>query len=140
MGRHWRSWRPCCQRPARPAAHAALRISKKPTQNVSCTSGVCVATARGAVLNAGDLVSMLASGDVTVSSASAAKDIEVAAALSWVSSNRLTLDSYRSITFSKVMDVAGSGALTLTTNDGGNDGDLYFTEKAASIFAICTAA
>lgn len=119
-------------------AHAALRISKKPTQNVSCVSGMCVATARSAVLNAGDLASMLAGGDVTVSSAAVAKDIDVAASLSWVSSGRLTLDSYRSITFSKVVDVAGDGALTMTTDDGGNNGDLYFAGKGRVDFRDMT--
>jgi The GLUG motif len=112
-----------------PMAHASLRISSNPTQNMSCSSGVCTPTARNAVLNASDLAGMLASGDVTVSSGHVAKDIEMSASLSWVSGSRLTLDAYDSITFSKVVDVAGTGAMTLTTEDGGSDGDLYFSGK-----------
>jgi The GLUG motif len=112
-----------------PSVQAAVRISKNPTRNMSCSSGVCTPTARNAVLNASDLAGMLASGDVTVSSGHVAKDIEMSASLSWVSGSRLTLDAYDSITFSKVVDVAGTGAMTLTTEDGGSDGDLYFSGK-----------
>ena len=49
-----------------PAAHAAVTISSAATSNMSCTSGVCSPTAANAVLNVGDLTTMLASGNVTV--------------------------------------------------------------------------
>lgn len=116
------------------SAHASVQISSRPTQNMSCAAGVCTATAQKAVLNASDLSSMLANGDVTVSGGRTAKDIYVTASLSWTSASRLTLDAYRSISFTKVLDVAGSGALTMLTNDGGSGGDLFFSKKGRVIF------
>ncbi|HWA04886.1 MAG TPA: GLUG motif-containing protein [Rhizomicrobium sp.] len=110
-------------------ARAAVEISSKPTQNMSCQAGVCSPTAQKAVLNVGDLASMLASGDVTISSGSLAQDIEIDAKLNWVSTHRLTLDSYHAILFNKPVLVAGTGALTITTNDGGKDGDFRFFGK-----------
>jgi hypothetical protein len=111
------------------SAHASVQISSKPTQNMSCSAGVCTATAQKAVFNASDLAGMLTAGDVRVESGGGAKDIEVNAALSWTSANRLTLDSYRSITFSKPVVVAGNGTMTITTNDGGSGGDFGFRRK-----------
>jgi len=111
------------------AASAFLHISKKATANVSCSAGVCAATAKQAVLNVSDLANMLASGDVTVQSGNLAQDIEIDAPLTWASTSRLTLDSYRSITFNRPVIVAGTGALTITTNDGGAGGDYAFVGK-----------
>src|SRR4051812_16633046 len=76
---------------------AAVVISSGATQNMSCSAGVCTPTAKKAVLNVGDLANLLAAGDVKVVSDSAAKDIQFSAPLSWTSTSRLTLDSYRSI-------------------------------------------
>jgi hypothetical protein len=115
-------------------ADAALKISEAATQNVSCSGGTCTATAKNAVLNAGELVNMLASGNVHVVAPSAAADIDVNAAISWTSTSRLTLDAYRSIAFNKSLSVAGSGALTLTTNDGGTGGEYAFFAKAHATF------
>jgi The GLUG motif len=111
------------------SAHASVKISSKPTQNMNCAGGVCTATAPDAVLNVTDLATMLSSGDVTVSPGSLAKDIDLSAALTWTSANRLTLDAYRGIQFDKPVVVAGTGALTITTNDGGMDGDFSFSGK-----------
>src|SRR6202040_2167863 len=102
--------------------HADVSISKKPTQNMSCDAGVCTATARKAVLNVGDLQTMLASGDVAVKTGSVAKDIDVDQPLTWASISRLTLDAQRSVTVKKPVTVTAAGALTLTTNDGGSGG------------------
>jgi hypothetical protein len=66
-------------------AHAALEISAKATGNVTCSAGVCTATAKKAVLNVTDLANMLASADVTVQSGTLAQDIEINAALTWTS-------------------------------------------------------
>jgi hypothetical protein len=111
-------------------AQADVKISTKATSNMSCSGGVCTPTAKKAVLNVGDLANMLAGGSVTVNTAgSTAQDIEIAAALSWTSTSRLTLDAYRSITFNKPVTVAGTGALTITTNDGGSGGDFRFFGK-----------
>ena len=115
-------------------AQAALTISNGTTKNVSCSNGVCQATAKNAVLNAGDLTAMLASSDVAVRSKSKAKDIELRVALSFASASRLTLDAYQAITFDKPLTVAGSGALTLTTNDGGTGGELSFVSPGRVAF------
>jgi hypothetical protein len=111
------------------AAQASMVISDKPTKNVSCSSGICSATARKAVLNVNELAGMLASGDVTLTSGSLAQDIQIGDALSWTSTSRLTLDSYHSIFFNKSVVVAGTGALTITVNDGGSGGDFAFSDK-----------
>lgn len=111
------------------SAQATVVISKKPTQNMTCSGGVCSPTAADAVLNVDDLANMLAASDIRVVSDSSAVDIVVNAALSWTSGNRLTLDSYHSIDFKKPVSVAGPGGLTLTANDGGTGGDLSFVNK-----------
>jgi hypothetical protein len=113
-------------------AQAAVKISSKPTQNMSCTAGVCTPTSQNANLNATDLANMLAIGDATVKTTSQAKDIEIDAALSWISASRLTVDSYRAITVGKFVSIKGPGALTLMTDDGGTGGDLDF-ENAGRI-------
>ena len=115
-------------------ARASVQISSKPTQNMSCTGGVCVATARKAVLNADDLAGMLATGNVTVSSGQLAKDIKMSASLSWSSTSQLTLDAYRSLSFTKTLDVAGNGGLTILTDDGGSGGDFTFRKKGRVAF------
>ncbi len=104
------------------AAQAALVIRNTPTSNVSCSAGMCTATAGTAVMNVSDLTSMLASSDVTLVAGSMAKNVKVLSAFSWTSAHRLTLDAYRSIVVANVVTVAGPGALTLTTNDGGSGG------------------
>lgn len=111
------------------AAQAAVVISKQPTQNMTCSGGVCSPTGADAILNVDDLAGMLAASDIRVLSDSNAVDIELAAALSWASASRLTLDSYRAIAFDKPMTVAGPGGLTLTVNDGGTGGDFSFVKK-----------
>jgi hypothetical protein len=115
-------------------AQASLAISNKATKNVTCSAGVCTATAKLAAMNVGDLTSMLASSDVTLVSGSAAKDIEAKVPFSWASAHRLTLDAYRSIAIDKLVTVAGTGALTFTTNDGGTNGTLTFSPPGRTHF------
>jgi hypothetical protein len=74
-------------------ASAEVTISSKATQNMTCSDGVCIATAKKAVLNVTDLANMLMGGDVTVRSDSIAPDIKFDAAMSWTSTYRLILDS-----------------------------------------------
>jgi hypothetical protein len=116
------------------AARADVEISSKATSNMSCDAGVCTATAQKAVLNVGDLATMLASGDVTVKTGSLAKDIDIDQALQWTSTARLTLDVQRSLIVKKPVTIAGSGALTITPNDGGSGGDLLFENKGSVTF------
>src|SRR6185437_10551964 len=110
-------------------ARADVKISSKPTQNMTCTGGVCSPTAKKAVLNVTDLTNMLGNSDVTVKSDNVAQDIEVDASLSWTSTYRLTLDSYRSITFKQPLTVLATGGLTIKTDDGGSQGDFSFSGK-----------
>ncbi|MGD0190756.1 MAG: hypothetical protein ABSD74_08440 [Rhizomicrobium sp.] len=121
------------------AAHAAVTISSAATSNMSCTSGVCTPTAANAVLNVGDLTTILASGNVTVNTgtgslASEVEDIVVDASFNWASASSLTLDAYRSVTVEQPVAVNGSAPVTLTTNDGGSGGALSFGTSGSLSF------
>ena len=100
---------------------AAVTISTAATQNMSCSSGTCVPTATKAVLNTGDLETMLVSGNATVTTTGSgvqANDITVSAGFSWSTSNTLALVANRAITVGAKVSVKGMGGLTLT-DDGG---------------------
>ncbi len=104
-------------------AQAAVTISNSPTKNMACSAGVCTPTHKSAVLNAGDLQTMLASGNVRVTTgsgslASETSDIDVTANVSWASFSTLTLDACHSITVSKTLSVTGTGGLAFVTDDG----------------------
>ncbi|MFL6691150.1 MAG: hypothetical protein ACJ8IR_13350 [Alphaproteobacteria bacterium] len=75
------------------SAHADVVISTDPTQNMTCSGGVCSPTAADAVLNVNALANMLATADTKVTTGSGAVNIDVVAALSWSSTSRLTLDA-----------------------------------------------
>jgi len=107
-------------------AGASLRVTGGATSNVSCVHYVCTATAAAAVMNVSRLANMLTKSDVTLISGSAAQDIEFAVNMTWSGSHALTLDSWRSISIGKIVDVTGTGNLALKTNDGGSGGDLTF--------------
>ncbi|MBV8978981.1 MAG: hypothetical protein JO261_03995 [Alphaproteobacteria bacterium] len=109
------------------SAQASMIVSSDPTANVSCAAGVCSATAADAVLNVNDLAAMLASQDVRLVPGNLAQDIEIGRSFSWVSPNRLDLDAYRSLIVAKNVTVAGPGALSIETNDGGKGGILFFS-------------
>jgi hypothetical protein len=115
-------------------ANAAINISTQATQNMSCSGGVCTATAQKAYLNVNDVTNFLAAGDLEVVSGAGAEDIHIQAPFSWTSTSRLTLDAQRSIEFEKPVTVAGTGALTLITNDGGTGGDYWFDAGASVTF------
>ncbi|MGD0192494.1 MAG: hypothetical protein ABSD74_17285 [Rhizomicrobium sp.] len=120
------------------AAYADVTISTAATQNMSCTAGICSPTSTNAVLNASELQTMLASGNVTVSTTGSgvqADNIAVKAPFSWSSANALTLDAYDSIAVSGSVTVSGSGGLSLATNDGGSGGVLSFGLKGNVAFA-----
>jgi len=116
------------------SAYGGVNISANPTKNMHCSGGICTATAEYAVLNVSDLTHMLASANLKVVSGAKAKDIYVNAAFSWVNGNRLTLDANRSIAFRQPVTVAGTGGLTLLTNDGGTGGDYAFNGKGSVAF------
>jgi hypothetical protein len=121
------------------AARADVTISTDATANMSCTSGVCTPTAKKAVLNVSDLTTMLSSGNVVVNTgmgllAKQVKDIVVAAGFNWASASSLTLDAYDSVTVNQPVAVNGSGAVVLTTDDGGTKGALSFGKKGGISF------
>src|ERR1700733_7403392 len=112
-------------------ATAAVTISTDATANMNCVSGVCTPTARKAVLNVGDLTTMLGSGNVVVNTgtgllAQQVKHIFVLASFNWANASSLTLDAYDSVSVNQPVAVNGSGAVVLTTGDGGTKGALSF--------------
>jgi len=119
------------------AAHADVAISSQATSNMNCSNGVCAPTATDAVLNTADLETMLASGNVKVTTTGSgvqANNIDVAAKLSWSSTNTLALDSYESIMVDGKVSVKGRSGLSLTTNDGGSGGTLVFGNNGSATF------
>lgn len=108
-------------------ATASMKVSSGPTKHVSCSAGTCTATAANAVLNVGQLQTMLASSDVTVAAGSSAQTIEIVKPLAWASTNRLTLDAQISVDIEAKIVVQSTGGLTIVTNDGGSGGDLNFS-------------
>jgi hypothetical protein len=72
------------------------------------------------------LLQLLKANDVAVAPGSVAQAIVVNAPLHWTSAHRLMLDAFTSIAINRTIAVEGTGALTLTTNDGGSGGDYGF--------------
>src|SRR5262249_21197243 len=85
----------------------------RPTQGMSCSGGVCQQVSAKAVLNAGELAGMLASGDVTVEAEGTRPNIVLNVALGWTSANTLTLNALNDLGFNKPLLVSGPGGLTL---------------------------
>jgi hypothetical protein len=108
------------------SAHAAVVISNDATKHMSCSAGVCSPTAKNAVLNAGDLSTMLATSDVKVATGAGAVAIGVSAPVTWTSANRLTLDANQGVSVKAAVVSEGAGGLTVTLNDGGSGGNLMF--------------
>ncbi|MGH6887743.1 MAG: GLUG motif-containing protein [Rhizomicrobium sp.] len=115
-----------------------MTISAAVTQNITCSGGICVPTGGDAVLNSDDLESMLASGNVTVTTTGSgvqANDIEVSAEFSWPGANALTLDAYKSVEIDRTVSVRGVGGVSVLTNDGGTGGEFAFGGKGRLRFA-----
>ncbi|HEY3778968.1 MAG TPA: GLUG motif-containing protein [Rhizomicrobium sp.] len=118
-------------------AGAAVTISSKPTEHMSCSAGVCTPTAAKAWLNTGDLETMLASGNATVKTTGSevqATDITVDAGVSWSTSSTLVLDAYRSVTIDRPVSVDGLAGLSILTNDGGSNGLFLFGQHGNVTF------
>jgi hypothetical protein len=121
-------------------ARADVTISDEPTSNMSCTQGVCVPIASAAVLNVDDLRTLLAAGNVRVTTAGSsaqANNIDVTAKLGW-SAHILTLDAFQSLSVAAPITVKGKGkgkeGLAILINDGGTGGELGFFGKGHVIF------
>src|SRR6202035_187107 len=120
-------------------ANAAVTISFAATQNMNCSNGVCAPTAANAVLNVSDLESLLASRSVTVTTTGSgvqAKDIHIAAALTWKAANALSLDAYDSLEVDQAVSVAGLGGLSVTINNGGRGGIFLFGSNGRVVFSF----
>jgi hypothetical protein len=124
------------------AASAAVTISSAATKNMSCSGGVCAPTAKNAVLNAGDLEGMLASGNTTVTttgSGAQADDIVVAAPVAWSASNALALTANQSVMVNAGVAVKGMGGLTIMDNGGvaalsfGAGGNVTFANLSSAL-------
>ncbi|MGH6889309.1 MAG: hypothetical protein ACREHF_08950 [Rhizomicrobium sp.] len=121
-----------------PAAQAAVIISSDATQNMTCANGVCAPTASKAVLNAGDLETLLASGSVEVTTTGEdiqARDITIKAPVTWSSGSVLTLDAQKSIAVDRPISISGLAGLTVVTNDGSRKGTFEFGPKGNVTFA-----
>lgn len=118
-------------------ALATLNLSTKPSKNMDCTAGVCTATAADAVLNVGDLETLLVSSDVQVSTESlVAQDMQILAPLGWTSGRALTLTSNNAITIQKPITVSGVAHLTLNVAGGPaylGTGAIRFASKASAL-------
>ena len=109
-------------------AGANVTISSAATKNMSCSGGICSPTAKTAVLNVTGLEHMLKSGSVTVTTTGSgtvqAKNIVVDVALTWSSSNGLTLTANQSIAFDAPVSVTGKGGFTL--DDAGRESLAFY--------------
>jgi len=119
-------------------SHYGVTISRKATQNMVFSAGVYSATADGANLNTKDLESVLAAGNVEVTTGNGSGgdekgDLHVDTGFTWKSRRALTLDAYHSIFVDSPAVDAGKGALTLTDNDGGSGGAIVYGPKGRFI-------
>ncbi len=118
-------------------AQAQITISALPTEDMSCSGGICSPTAATANLNTSDLENYLASGDLEVTTTGSgvqADDIIIETGFNWSSASALALDAYHSVTFQSPVAVNGKGAVALVTNDGGSGGTLSFISGGSLSF------
>ena len=122
-------------------ASSQVVISTAATQNISCAGGVCAPTADGANLNVNDLETMLASGNLeitTIGSGVLVNDIQVMAGFSWSTANSLTLNAYHSVVVEEPVAVKGAAGVSLVTNVSGLGGALTFNPGGNLTFAGTT--
>jgi len=118
-------------------ASASVVISNKATKHMSCSAGICTPTAKNSVLNAGDLQTMLAGGDVSVNTGTGAVSIAVSAPVTWASTSRLTLSAANVISIRAAVVVEGTGAMTLAPSGAGLSfypgGSIAFWDNSSSL-------
>ncbi len=98
------------------------------------TFGVFVPNTDNANVNVGDITSKLGTLNVKITTGSTGSQpgtITVATGVSW-SARTLTLDAYTSIYVLNQLSATSTAGLTLTTNDGGSGGQLWFTGGRAT--------
>lgn len=115
-------------------AQAGLTISNRPTTNVACSAGSCAATKEFANLNITELVTMLSTSDVSVSSQAKAFYMSVMNPVSWSSPHSLTLDSRRSLSILAPVVSEGGGAVHLWPNSNAGNSSPLFTHKGKIAF------
>src|ERR1700722_8148846 len=124
--------------------YADVVISNAATQDMTCVSGTCSPTATSAMLNVGDLETLLASGNVkdppTGSGGVQASNIDIETKLTWSAANTLNLDAYDSIAVAQPVSVTGMGGLSLTTNDGGSGGTFSTGQRGRISFTNLSSA
>lgn len=100
-------------------AHATLNLSTKPTKNMSCSAGECIATAADAVMNVDDLAAMLATSDMrVVTDGEFFQDIEILSPMAWASSHALSLETNDAMYIRNTITVQGTAHLTLAVPGG----------------------
>jgi hypothetical protein len=122
-------------------AEAAVVISSDATQDMTCSAGVCAPTAKKAVLNVGDLETMLGSGSVTITTTGSdvqASDVQVKSALGWIGDNALSLVAKRSVEIDQAMTVEDQGGLAIETGakglfSFGKKGSVTFSDLASQL-------
>jgi hypothetical protein len=116
------------------SARADLVVSLGATANVACGSGTCTATAKNAVLNVGTLQSMLASGNVTVTTGTMTNRLVIHAPLTWSSKNTLSLHGQQQVAIEALIVVRGFGGMALSTGDGTGLGNLAYAAPGRVAF------
>ncbi len=125
---------------------ADLVISNDATQNMSCSAGACTPTYKDAVLNVGELESLLAVSDVMVNTSyivgkhrkKYVGSLELRSPLSWSAASTLTLgsDTYYFNAIEAAISVpAGAGLISARTTDFANGVVVTFA-STDSIFSI----
>jgi hypothetical protein len=121
------------------SAESSVIISTAATKHMVCAAGLCAPTRIDAVLNASDLETMLASGNVEVTTTNPgnaeATNMDVRAALALNGASTLSLAARQSVTVSAPISVGGPGGLSFTTDNGGTGGELTFGPNASASFA-----
>lgn len=115
-------------------ADAAVVISSHATRNISCTGGVCQATAASAWLRVTDLTNMLGRESVTIQGNAVAPDIISNATFRWNSTYGLTLAAAGNLAINHVITDSGFGPIALTYNENGTGGVLSFGSKGRLTF------
>ena len=118
-------------------AQATLNISNKPTKNIDCSGGICLASADDANLNVDDLTALLGSGDIRVlTEGNVAQDILVLSPLSWASSHALSLETEDSIYVRSAITVQGTAHLSFSVAGGPifqKKGAVHFWDMASQL-------
>lgn len=118
------------------SAQATLNISKRPTKNMDCSAGECMATAANAVMNVDDLAALLASSDMrVVTYPLTGQDMIVASPFAWASAHALTLESNGNIFVRNTITVEGTAHLDLKVAGGPvfQKGAIRFWDKASQL-------